>query len=412
MTGANAVPAGALTVIGSGVTGLTSVTNQLDALTGRDTETDTEALTRRETLLAARGSGALPSLVSSVLALSDVTTAIGFSNLTNAAQQVVLFSQTPTKGTYQLAYQGTPTAALAYNATAGQVQAALGAISGLSTILVTGSNVFGFVLDFNGAFGAQAVPLVSVATNTTDATLTPYFGRPPKSVELVVQGGTNAEVAAVIFNSLPAGIASYAQPILRTLGSTVSGSTAVQLVSVTGLAAGQTLAGQGLYPGTLIQSITGNTATVTPAALGSYSNVAMVASNAASVLDASGNLHLVSFSRPTIVPLYVSVQLVTDTYLVPGSPSSGLNPAAQFNPASVAQIQADLLAAANATPIGGSVIARGTNGLAGSFRDVVGLLDYTLYFDIVSPPLNQNNLALPAEGVASLETFNVTISYT
>ncbi|RYF52447.1 MAG: hypothetical protein EOO38_00110 [Cytophagaceae bacterium] len=411
VSGPNAVLAGSLNVIGSGVSGLTGCVNQLDCLTGADVETDVDAMARRATLLAQRGSGALSSLTASILSLSGVTAAIAFPNLTGAAQQVLMFSQTPSKGSYQLAYQGTPTASLAYNASASQLQTALGALPGLASVLVTGSNVFGFVIDFNGSFGGQSAQLMSVPVNSTDATLTPYYGRPPKSVELVVQGGSSTDVASALFAGLPAGIASYAQPILRTLGSTVAGNTSVSLVSVTGLSAGVTLVGQGLYPGTVVQSITGNTVTVTPAALGSYSNVPMVASNAAQVLDDAGNAHLVNFSRPTLVPLYVTVSLVTDTYLSPGNSNSGVNPAAKFNPACVAQIQAELLASANATPIGGTVIARGSNGLAGSFRDQPGILDYTLAFDVTSPPVNQNNLPLPAEGVATLESFNVVVSY-
>ena len=52
--------------------------------------------------------------------------------------QTVTITGTPTGGTFTLSYNGNPTAAIAYNATAAVVQTALRLVSGLSSVLVTG----------------------------------------------------------------------------------------------------------------------------------------------------------------------------------------------------------------------------------------------------------------------------------
>lgn len=52
--------------------------------------------------------------------------------------------------------------------------------------------------------GVSAASITSNRTTSTDGE-----GRPPKSFEAVVSGGTNADVALVIWNNMPAGIASY-----------------------------------------------------------------------------------------------------------------------------------------------------------------------------------------------------------
>lgn len=411
-TGANAAGAQTLTVIGSGTSGWSGVYNELAVVTGRAIETDTEALTRRESLLASRGSGALPSVVSSIAALDDVTAAIGFQNTTNQAQQVVVFNQAPTTGAYALAFRGSPTTSLAYSASASDVQAALQNIAGLAETQVSGSAAFGLTCDFGAAFGGQALELLTVAANTTDASITPYFGRAPKSVEVVVEGGDAQEIASTLFASLPAGIGSYAQPLTRTLGSSVAGSTQVSLGSVTGLVVGATLVGQGLYPNTVVQSISGNTATVSPAALATASSVPMVATNAATVYDLAGNAHTIQFSRPLVIPVFVQVTLVTDYYLQPGNTQSGVNPSAKFDPVSIATLQADIVSAINATPIGQTLVARGSNGIANSFRSVAGLLDADVMFDFTENPTNTKNLALPGQGLANAEAFNVSVSFT
>ena len=74
--------AGSLTVIGSPVSGWSSVTNPLDTVVGRNLENDTEAIIRYNESLSARANGPLQAIVQDVRAVSGVTQAIGFENTT------------------------------------------------------------------------------------------------------------------------------------------------------------------------------------------------------------------------------------------------------------------------------------------------------------------------------------------
>lgn len=216
-TGPNFVKAGTLTVISTPVSGWTGVYNELDCVTGSSAENDTEALTRRDNLLAAQANGPLQSIVEKVLKVANVTQAKGFANLTNAAQQVLTFTSVPGSGNYALQVGSQTTSSLAYNAAASAIQTAIRALTGYSNALVTGDYTFGFVIDFNGSNGNQAVPLFTVVNNTTGVTASIAFGRPPHSFEIVVEGGIDQVIAETIYGAQPAGIASYGSTTVQIL---------------------------------------------------------------------------------------------------------------------------------------------------------------------------------------------------
>jgi uncharacterized phage protein gp47/JayE len=342
--GPNFVAANTLTVIGSPVSGWTSVTNQLDCISGTNTEDDTQALQRRNELLASAANGPLQAIVEKVKTVEGVTAAIGFQNLTDAALQVITWTSIPSTGNYQITINGQTTASLAYNASASAIQTAIQALSGYGNALVTGDYQFGFTIDFNGSYGGQAQPLSSISFNTTGVSASVAFGRPPHSFEIVVQGGDDATIAETIYGAMPAGILSY-------------GSTTIQIE------------------------------------------------------DAFNNPINISFSRPTEVTLYVTISMTTDIYNTPGNPGSGKNPNSVFNPGSVATIQQDLIAIANAVAIGGLIIGFGSNGLIGAFNSVPGIVSYTMNFGLSPSPGSNANIQLQSEQVALLEQFNVQVSY-
>jgi hypothetical protein len=64
-----------------------------------------------------------------------------------------------------------------------------------------------------------------------------------------------------------------------------------------------------------------------------------------------------------------------------------------------------------AVGIGGVITAKGTNGLVGSFNQILGIVDYSLSFDTVPNPTNQDNIALQSEQVAQFEAFNIQVQY-
>jgi hypothetical protein len=208
-TGPNFAAAGSLNTIGTSISGWTGVTNQLDGITGTTIEDDTQALVRRQANLNSQANGPLQAIVEKVRQVANVITAIGFENLNESALQSISFAIQPTSGHYQLVLNGILTPLIAWNANSAAIQAAIRTISGYGSVLVSGSMISGFSVDFNGAFGGQPQNLMTVANNTTAVSIVVAFGRPGKSFEIVVEGGDDTAVATVILNSKPAGIQSY-----------------------------------------------------------------------------------------------------------------------------------------------------------------------------------------------------------
>jgi len=75
-------PSGSLTVIENPISGLDSVVNQLDAVVGRDLESDADLKLRREESLQRAGAGTLGAIVSILADLDGVTAVVGFENIT------------------------------------------------------------------------------------------------------------------------------------------------------------------------------------------------------------------------------------------------------------------------------------------------------------------------------------------
>lgn len=209
VTGPNFVAAGSLNTIGSPQSGWTGVDNELDCITGTTVEDDTQAIVRRSTLLNENANGPLLAIIEKVSVVPNVLQSIGFQNLNGAALQILTFSGIPGSGAYVLGVSGYPTASIPYNANAGAIQTAIRNITQFATALVTGNQTSGFTIDFNGSLGGQEQPLISINSNTTGVTLTTSYGRPGKSVEMVVQGGDNTAIAEAILASKPAGIQTY-----------------------------------------------------------------------------------------------------------------------------------------------------------------------------------------------------------
>ena len=128
------------------------------------------------------------------------------TNLTAVTEvQKINFSSTPASGTYVLNYGALATTALAYNATASTVQAALQAVAGLGTVTVTGNTAAGFVITFTGVAGG--FPALTVTGSTlqdgTGAGVTPV---PTITVFGVAAGSTETVLAGILRTQ---GLVSY-----------------------------------------------------------------------------------------------------------------------------------------------------------------------------------------------------------
>ncbi len=119
-------------------------------------------------------------------------TYIGTSIVADGASeaQTVTVTGAPTGGTFTLSYNGQTTAAIAYNATAGAVQAALRALSNMpeSGVTVSGSN--------GGPYTVTFADSVNVSQITATASLTGGTA-PSVTTATTTQGGTDSFVRAV-----------------------------------------------------------------------------------------------------------------------------------------------------------------------------------------------------------------------
>lgn len=417
-TGPNSAVAGTIDVIGTPVSGWTGVTNQLDALVGSNVEDDTQALIRRLSLLAAQGNGPLQSIIAKVkntVSSPPITAALGFQNLSDAALQNLGFSTTPTPATtFKISIGSLVTAPITINNNsndAGNIQSAIQALSGYLPTLVNGNTSAGFSIDFNGSTGGQAQPLITISANGTGATITPAFGRPPHSIEMVVQGGALGDIANAIFESKAGGIQTYGNPFLTAGNSSTSSNILSSLASTSGIVPGMFVAGPGILQDTYVLTVSSNQVTLNNPAIATGTGVQFSFTYSGLEEDAYGNEYQIYFSRPMEISFFVTLSLTTDLYNVPGDSLSGYNPSAQFSPSSVATIVADLVAIGNAVPIGGRVVGFGSSGLIGAFNGVPGIVGYTLFFGTSASPVSNAYIQLLPEQLAVFESIDMTVSF-
>lgn len=405
--GPNFVPANSLNVIGTPVTGWDSVTNPLDCVTGSNVESDTAALARRDTLLAENANGPLQATVAKVSLVSGVTSVIGNQNLGLAAWEIISFSAIPITGSFTIQINGTTTSAIPYTADAAAVQAALNALAGYSTAIVRGSFLAGFTIDFNGANGGAPQALATIPSNSLGVTVSVNYGLPGKSIQIIAAGGTIPNIARAIYGSNSGGIQTYGDPVKVTGDVAIGFPTISNLSSIVGLEAGMVVAGAGIPIGTTILTLTGNTATMSQNATANGTTEALAFTDTYYITDdATGSQFGISFQRPTVIPVYVTIHLVTDLFV-----NGVANPSPKFNVGSIPTIQQDVVTIGNEVKIGGLIIGFGTNGLIGAFNNVPGINQYTLKFALSASPTGNDNIPLPPSYQALFETFNVIVSY-
>lgn len=433
VSGPNFVPAGYLNVIGSPVSGWASVTNPLDCITGADQETDTAALTRRATLLAAQANGPIQAIAEKVALVTNVAQAVGFENTSLAADQVISFtgsatggyfvlrlvgfggffhdtdhipwdalataqrikfSAVPSSGSFTISFGVLTTAAIPFNATAATVQTAVRALSGYSAVTVTGN----FSGGFNLSFGlSPQLPLTVVnsligASVTVKNSVQSFINKIPEYSPTTVTGSFGAGFT-VMFNGSSGGAP-------QLLGSVPDNSLAG--VSAVSVAYGK--------PGKSFEIVVSdnngqasNTAVADaifaskPAGIASYGNAGPFIKT-----DSAGNAYPIYFTRPTQVPIYITLILETDLTTAP-SP--------KFNPGVIPTIQKDLVTVGSAFPIGGTVIGFGSGGLIGAINSIPGIVNYTMYFSTSPTPTSNQNISFQPTQIPIFETFNIIVSY-
>lgn len=143
-------------------------------------------------------------VVPSGLALSfDGSKYVRFGGVSEV--QAITITGAPTGGTFTITFDGETTAAIAYNATAATVQAALEALSNVNPGDITVGGAAGaWTLTFGGRYAEQSVPQVTAASSLTG-------GADPA----VTPSTTTAGVSGVL-----AGFLAKNEPLIREDGAT------------------------------------------------------------------------------------------------------------------------------------------------------------------------------------------------
>ncbi len=127
-------------------------------------------------------------------ARATVGTLVAPTVMPQTTVQTLAFAPAPTSGAFTLKYgpDELTTTSIAWNDTAGAIQTILRAITGLSTVVVTGSIAAGLTITFTDVIGIPM--LFAVATNTLLATATPVVitsGETDEILPLAIQNGFN-----------------------------------------------------------------------------------------------------------------------------------------------------------------------------------------------------------------------------
>lgn len=226
------VPVGSLTDILTPVAGWQSLTNFKAGVTGRFTETDVELRLRRINSLRLSGAATVEAIIARLLQeVPGVTSVIIFENVTmKQTPETVVFSNDFVSGnSIQVTYNGNIIGAVGF--TVDQ----LTTITAVKDLILSQSEVatgtVGGVgnrqIDFTFNLFGEVKFSFSITGGVSQTTYAISGGRPPKSFETVVEGGSDDAVALKIWQTKPAGIETFGNvnnyngvPIIDSQGNT------------------------------------------------------------------------------------------------------------------------------------------------------------------------------------------------
>lgn len=211
-------PANSVTTTITAVSGLTSTTNTTAYVVGRNRETDEELRARLLVSQQVSGVATVEAIQDSIANLSGVTTATVIEN------EKILFSDGSAVVTFTNATNVVNLTANTLNV-GDPIQFSTSS-DGTLPAEISPQNIQYWVVTKNtNDFQVALTKGGTVVTFTDDGTGTNtiHIGRPPKSFESVVQGGTDAAVALDIWQTKPAGIESFGDTPVNIIDS--SGNT-------------------------------------------------------------------------------------------------------------------------------------------------------------------------------------------
>lgn len=113
------------------------------------------------------------------------------------------------------------------------------------------------------------------------------------------------------------------------------------------------------------------------------------------IFDSAGFGHIIQFSRPVLVPIYVSVTITKN---------------GQFPLAGADLVKEDIVTRGNQLLIGQEVIVNGTMGLSCAFDEIPGILDFDIFVGTSPNPVLSNNIPIGVKELASFDTSRVVVT--
>lgn len=365
--------------------------------------------------------------------LAPVTLGAGIGEV-----QRITWASVPVAGAYTLQLYRGITASLAYNANAAAIQTALTAaivtLCPAATVTVTGDYTVGFTFTFGGGFGLQPQPLISLPTNTTGVTPTAAeLTTGVSQAEVVVQSltiGPNLANAFTLTNIVTsvAGLASALNAVDATLGRNLetipamkirraqqlatagAGTVAAiksKLAKVAGVAAvvvfenDTDLTDSGGRPPHSLEVVAQNGAASDIAAT-LYAckgdGMGLFGNTSGTTLDSNGYAKVIAFSRPTLVVIYLTLNVTRDT--------TGEGNTFPVNGSAL--IQAAAIAYINKLGIGRDVIV--TPGLIAALSAVPGIYGVTVAIGTSASPTLSSNIPITANQVANLDSSHLVVN--
>lgn len=212
--GTIAAPANTLTVILTPVAGWNSLTNPQAGITGRDQETDAELRLRRAQSLHLLGAATVEAITSRLLQeVPGVTSVIVFENVTMTQDPIaVLFSADFVTGNnIQVSVDSLNIGTVPFNTTHLQTMNDIAAL--IETQVEVLSCTVGGLSNRELTITMEEAQEIEIAFVITGGASQPTYsitgGRPAKSFECVVEGGSDNDVALKIWQLKPAGIQTF-----------------------------------------------------------------------------------------------------------------------------------------------------------------------------------------------------------
>lgn len=359
----------------------------------------------------------------------DVTLVAGVDEV-----QDLDFSLVPTAGSFKLQHDLNETAAIAFNATALDVQNALNALSSLSGVTVTGNFTAGFTITFAGADGKQNQSTLVVTNNTlvsgitavTTTVVTTVAGSPQGVTSMTAQedGPTSAVKGTLTVIETPiAGWTSTKnikdadigrleetdaelrlrrqERLIIANGGTVEAIRArlleIQEVTdvlifenttmITDLDGRPPKSYEAVVNGGDDQEITDMIWLTKPAGISTYGN------QTGMTTDSMGFTQTVKWSRPTAIPIYLEVDVYTNSSF----PSGG-----------AALVKNTLLEFGAALGMGDDIIV--IPHLVASLDSIPGIEDLVVRIGTSPGPTLDNNIVIAVDEIASFSEANTTVA--